>query len=342
MKYLIGCAVFAGFVTGGMVSAQTVTDGEVFSTDSYIQIESMLVSAGGKVFTSSVAAIGGLSSYFSELTVTGAGSLLEANGVYMEGRGSRLLIQSGGVVRSTSSLGLYGDSTEGIVYPDLINSISITGNGSLLDIAGNLSLWSPDSPGGPGLPFDLPREIPTYLTVSGGGTVAVGGTLSVANGSWLSLGSGGRLEVANFIGDLTVHGTLAPGNSPGDSIVDGGLTLAPDGTLEMELGGYAPGGEYDRLTVTGLSTLDGILDIISLNSFSATNGASFDLFNWEGGVDGKFVDINTPTLSGELEWDTSDLYTTGTLSVIPEPSVMALLGFCGGGLWVIRKIFPAA
>ncbi len=236
------------------------------------------VSGGEMVCTSSYLLIGTFNSYNSKVDVSGEGALLQSDRIYMEGRGSRLIVQDGAAVRSMSSVSVYGDSTLGIVYPDLRNGISVFGAGSLLDIPGNLSLWSPDSPGQPGDPFDQPREIPTFLSVNNGGTVRVGGEISVANGSYISLGAGGRLtvvsdfdasmngfnyqsggalsvegqlsglslvqagsrvEAPSILGDLTVHGTLSPGNSPGDSVISGGLVVAEDGTLEMELGGYA-------------------------------------------------------------------------------------------------------
>ncbi len=152
-----------------------------------------------------------------------------------------------------------------------------------------------------------------------------------------NLESGRRLETPDLLGNLTVHGIFAPGTSPADSIVDGDLTIASDGTLEMELAGYVLGAEYDRLTITGFSTLDGLLDIVSLGGFSATNGASFNLFSWDGGVSGTFSDVSTTALSGGQYWDTSELYTTGQLSVIPEPGSIGLLGLGSGILLFARR-----
>ncbi len=173
----------------------------------------------------------------------------------------------------------------------------------------------------------------TGFNYNSGSELSVEGQLSGLS----NLEAGRRLETPDLLGDLTVHGIFAPGTSPADSIVDGDLTIASDGTLEMELGGYALSSEYDRLTITGLSSLDGLLDIISLGGFAATNGASFDLFNWDGGVSGAFSAVSTTALSGGQSWDTTKLYTTGQLSVIPEPGSIGLLGLGSGILLFARR-----
>lgn len=39
--------------------------------------------------------------------------------------------------------------------------------------------------------------------------------------------------------------------------------------------------------------------------------------------------MNLPALTGGLTWDQSNLYSTGTIAVIPEPNAAALLGGLG-------------
>ena len=347
MKRSICCVVIAGLVSCGAASAQ----------------EDLILGGG------------------AEFTITDPGSELEVSRIVVNSDhsyGNRLYIKNGAYVRSLGSMYVSGTSSSGLPYGWLYSYASITGDGSLLDIGGDLSLWSYDLPGYSEI--GVGWGVPCSVTISGGAEVSVAGDISIRNTRKLILGSGGkltvgsdfntsmngfsyssgstltvagqlsglsalesgrRLEAVNILGDITVHGTFAPGNSPANSVLDGILTVATDGTLEMELGGHLLGTEYDRLTVTDTANLDGTLDIVLLDDFSVAYGDSFDLFNWDGGVSGEFSSISSSALTGDLEWDTSEIYTTGTLSVIPEPSVIALVGIFGGGIGVVRRFFPA-
>ena len=66
------------------------------------------------------------------------------------------------------------------------------------------------------------------------------------------------------------------------------------------------------------------------------NGATFNLFDW-GSATGTFSAVNLPSLDGPLSWDQSNLYTNGTITVIPEPNAAALLGGLGTLLLVRRR-----
>jgi hypothetical protein len=61
-------------------------------------------------------------------------------------------------------------------------------------------------------------------------------------------------------------------------------------------------------------SLDGTLQVSLINDFTPTAGQSFDIVDW-GSLSGTFASIHLPTLSG-LAWNTSQLYTTGVLSVV--------------------------
>ncbi|MBN2578839.1 MAG: hypothetical protein JXB10_07600 [Pirellulales bacterium] len=118
-----------------------------------------------------------------------------------------------------------------------------------------------------------------------------------------------------FFSDLAVlHNTLMD------------YTQQTDGSLGIELDPTS--GQCDKM-VAGAVTLDGTLNVTSLGgSFSMDQ--SFDILDWDS-LSGAFAAVNLPTLPSPMSWDTSELYTTGTITVVPEPAtatllVLALLG----------------
>jgi hypothetical protein len=117
---------------------------------------------------------------------------------------------------------------------------------------------------------------------------------------------GGLVTVAN-------GGTLSPGNSPG-KLTMGALTLNTGSITQIELAGTTVGTQYDQLNVVGLMSLGGTLQVVLTQSFRPDAGKSFDILDW-GSMAGTFASLQLPTLLGGLTWNTSQLYTTGTLSV---------------------------
>ena len=69
------------------------------------------------------------------------------------------------------------------------------------------------------------------------------------------------------------------------------------------------------LTASGQLALDGSV-VVSLNGFMPSAGQMFDVLDWgPGSLVGVFSSLHLPGLAGGLVWDTSQLYTTGVLSV---------------------------
>jgi hypothetical protein len=117
------------------------------------------------------------------------------------------------------------------------------------------------------------------------------------------------------LGTATFLAALSPGNSPAAISFGGNVALTSSAALDIELGGSTPGAQYDQVNVAGQLALGGVLDVTLINGFSPAAGNKFDILNW-GTRTGTFSSVELPSLSGSLEWNTSQLYTNGTLAVI--------------------------
>ena len=136
----------------------------------------------------------------------------------------------------------------------------------------------------------------------------------------------------NMTGNIKYAGSYSPGNSPASVSVEN-ILFDPTSVLIIEFAGKTLGSEYDQLVISGLATLNGTLDVDLLNSFTPSVGDSFHIFN--GTTTGSFAQLSLPVLGSGLSWNTGNLYTTGELSVTPEPASLSLLAL--GGLAVIRR-----
>lgn len=333
-----------------------VFDGGVFSAsglvtqdyDSIVNVTGMgsLVNVSG-LYIASSETIGGSSAVGCVFTVENSG-VVQGSRMSITGRANHLEVKNAGKIYS-SSLGIYGGQTEGIVYENLKTYATISGAGSLLYVTNQLSLHSPDSSGAPGLPFDYPREIPAYMQISGGSEVNVG-SLSITNGSLLSIGAGGTLTIRsefqimdpdNFRlasgSTLNVDGIVGGLNLL--NVVSGDVVMGETGMLDLYFET-----ENDGLTVSGDIWLNGSLNIELSENFALTNRASYHLFDWQVVEGTHFDDIYvngsniTDIISGDLLWDVDRFSATGTLEVIPEPETLALVGLFGIGFLFIRRI----
>jgi hypothetical protein len=140
-----------------------------------------------------------------------------------------------------------------------------------------------------------------------GGTLTAGTIDTVNAGSAAFSFTGGTLAVGTFIGDLANNGgILAPGASPGTTVVQGDYTQGATGALSIELGGTGAG-SFDVLQVIGTATLAGDLDVAFWNGFSAAAGDSFDIVSATHLLGG-FDTLNLATLDTGLLWDVAYLY----------------------------------
>ena len=79
--------------------------------------------------------------------------------------------------------------------------------------------------------------------------------------------------------------------------------------------------QYEQLAVTGAASIDGTLAVALTNSFLPKLGDFFDILDW-GTLNDTFSTLQLPALGNNLAWDSSQLYTTGVISVttVPEPA----------------------
>ena len=105
-------------------------------------------------------------------------------------------------------------------------------------------------------------------------------------------------------------GTIAPGNSPGMLSITGDYTQTAAGSFAAEIGGLLQGIEYDFLNVSGIATLDGLLDITLFDDgkgdFKPKRGDSFDILSAEDIV-GTFGSYSFAPLKKNLQWEVSYL-----------------------------------
>lgn len=192
----------------------------------------------------------------------------------------------------------------------------------------------------------------TSLTKSGVGTWVISGNSSYTGATSVTAGtlvvngnistsittvSGGTLGGSGTVGATVIQsgGTLAPGNSIGTLNFSNTLSLAGISDFEIDpLLGL--GLNADRANVTGAITYGGTLNVLygGANTNFA-NGMVFNLFDGSS-FSGSFGTLNLPSLPGGLSWQ-DNLLTNGTLVVVPEPNVAALIGALGGILLLRRR-----
>jgi hypothetical protein len=110
-----------------------------------------------------------------------------------------------------------------------------------------------------------------------------------------------------------------------------------NGTISVELNGQV------SEPITRPTTLNnGTLDFTLQNGFVPTIGEQFDVFNSgpsyspDPDENGTFATVNLPQLPNGESWDISDLYTTDTIMVVPEPTSIGIIAIGTAGLALRR------
>src|SRR5690606_17236311 len=90
--------------------------------------------------------------------------------------------------------------------------------------------------------------------------VLVAEQLAVAEGATLELGGTIHSHVVN-------RGRLQLASSPQQVTIDGNYVQTDTGRLDVAIQGTEPGTQYDQLIVTGIATLDGLLNVNRASAF---------------------------------------------------------------------------
>ena len=129
-------------------------------------------------------------------------------------------------------------------------------------------------------------------------------------------------EVAAMMNEVNVTGCLNDAAS---------LHFSSGTKLNVTLGGTTPCSGYGRLTMSGTLTLDQpTLNVTLGNSFVPAVGQQFKILSFTS-ASGTFAAVNLPTLSAGLHWNTSALYTTGTIAVANQSSPAPTVSITSGG-----------
>lgn len=246
-----------------------------------------------------------------------AGSLRVGAGAVLE-VGGGLLNRASGEIRVTQASATFAGAVS--------NEGHVLASGAELYFAGGLA-----NAGQLGVSFG---------TTGVAGAIANTGLIVVSNGAQASfagdIANAGELRIsaggaANFFGVVSGAGRIS---GSGQARFEGGLSGS--GHVAVEAASLLGAAAVTTLALDGINELDfsqavhiegGALRLGWAAAAGATAGQRWDLFDWQGGVNGRFDSLQLPALAAGLRWDTSALYASGEIgiSAVPEPGSWGLL-----------------
>lgn len=235
-------------------------------------------------------------------TVQASGATVRAAGFELEfDPGSNLVLNDGGVYRSTNATDIGGSVTvgAGVASRIAVAGTTVLESTSATTLNGNLILDNP------------------VTVVESGANFAGGGTLINPNGRELNLLDGAVVDVL-----LENDGLLSLGSSPGQTT---GLDFqqTANGTWDLEIGGLGLN-DFDRMNLSGAASLDGELDLSLIMGYVPSLGDTLNILSATGGVAGAFASIMQPgAMPADLMFDVNYLGSIVQLEVVEIPSFTA-------------------
>lgn len=313
-------SIGAGYVSVGGSGALNVSSTITIESNGELSVTS---GASPRLTANTVVLNGGIISGSSVLNLSSIGTLRGHGTVLTRVSGTGAIVAEGDLVigSATSSTGY---ATAGTL------TVSAEANVLLLD-ADSAGLGSTTTLGaGSSLVTLNGVTLPSTGTISASASASISGELTTSGniagpttaGEWLTLEDpvSGR---GNFSGNIRMTDDYSVGSTGTRSLVTfSGNVEFGSGELRLDLSGVNRGTSsgYDAINCSGTLTLSGTLNVSLAGGYAPAVGASFDLFNW-GSFSGSFSGITLPALPGDLSWNTANLYTSGVITVVPEPSV---------------------
>ncbi len=147
------------------------------------------------------------------------------------------------------------------------------------------------------------------MTMLNGGTVQTG-TFNIAGGQLAGNGS------LNGNVSLGANAILNPGFSPGILTINGDLSMASGTLSKIEIGGLTQGSLYDWIKVSGNAFLNGTLQVLEINGFSAADGNRFMPFTCGGTCSGVFASTSFPNINWSHSINANDVTLLGASALI--------------------------
>lgn len=243
---------------------------------------------GNNTFAGQMALDGPTSGTFHEASIgVSSGSLNVTGGIFARG--------NDGAPRSITKLGsgtliLSGDggtaTANPLVLPLAGSRFQV--NGGMVELRGP-SLTTANLPGvtnwtvarGATLQASSGRFSTGTVAVSAGGQFQLTGgstdlsLLDLSGGGTFGF-TGGVLHAQSILGSITNQGgELSPGTPTGTTNISGSYSQQLGSKLDIEIGGPAPGVEFDTMNIGGSATLAGSLDVSLIQSYHPAPGQRF-------------------------------------------------------------------
>jgi autotransporter-associated beta strand protein len=153
----------------------------------------------------------------------------------------------------------------------------------------------------------------TINSTNAAGQAIINNGLIAGNSPSQKITLSGYVKGVGALQNVQIGGTYSPGLSPA-VVQTANLSLAPTNMLIVEIGGTAPGNGFDQIKDSGALTLGGALQVVLTGGFAPADGNTFDILDWAT-MSGRFSALQLPGLAAPLGWNTTRLYTSGTLAV---------------------------